>query len=302
VRLDRWLADAGRLGSRSRASEALLRGRVWVDDVEQTLEDGSRRLAGGESVRLWIDRPGSASRQGPHRSGQLDIVFEDRDLIVIDKPAGLLSVRQPEQPGAPSLDALLEDHWRSHAGMVPRVVHRLDRDTSGLVVFARTGLAQRGLKEQFVQRAPERLYLAVVHGVPTPQEGAWRTWLTWDAQARVQRAARPRAWRAFDASAFYRVVERFAGGAAALVEVRLATGKRHQIRVQACLAGHPLVGERMYTGEPAPSPEHVIPFGRQALHARRLAFLHPRSGERLVFEREPPADFAGLLATLRARS
>jgi 23S rRNA pseudouridine1911/1915/1917 synthase len=299
TRLDKWLADTGRLGSRSRAAEALLHGRVWVNDVEQQLADGARRLAGGETVRVWADRPGSAARLGARRSGPLDIVFEDADILVLAKPAGLLTVPLPEQPDAPSLADHVCDYWRSHAGRLPRAVHRLDRDTSGLVVFARSARAQTQLKDQFASRSPARVYLAVVYGTPDPHQDTWRTWLTWDPRARVQRPVPPHTPRAYEAVARYSAVEELHD--ASLIEVRLHTGKRHQIRAQAWLAGHPLVGERIYTGPPAPSPPRPIPFTRQALHATHLGFAHPRTGQPLAFDLPPPADIAALVARLRRR-
>lgn len=296
-RLDKWLAAPSRLGSRRKASEALLRGRVWVDGVEQHVDDGARRLRGAEEVRVWVDRPGSAGRAGPHRAGALDILFEDEDLIVLVKPAGLLTVPVAEQPSVPSLAEAVQAHWRSHGHREPLAVHRLDRDTSGPVVFAGSLAARHVLKEQFASRTPERVYLAVVHGAPDPPNGTWRTWLSWDPRARVQRPVPARRPGSFEALAHFACVERFA--ATALIEVRLVTGKRHQVRVQAWLAGHPLVGERVYTGPPVPVPESPVAFSRQALHGRRLGFLHPRTSERLIFDVTPPPDFCELLEHLR---
>jgi len=281
-----------------KGDRSLERGRVWVDGVEQGPGDGARRLQGGEEVRLWLDRPGSATRQGPRRSGSLDIVFEDRDLLVVAKPAGLLTVPHPEQPEAASLVDVIADYWRSHGRRTPLAVHRLDRDTSGLVVFARTDEAQEALKDQFASRRPERVYLAVVHGTPSPDRAAWRTWLTWDPRARVQRPVEPHHPRGYEAISRYEVQRRFTG--ASLLQVGLETGKRHQIRVQAWLAGHPLIGERIYTGPPAPAPVRPIEFARQALHGTRLAFVHPRTGIRLAFDLAMPADMHALIGMLEA--
>ena len=124
----------------------------------------------------------------------------------------------------------------------PLVVHRIDRDTSGIVVFAKNALAQQQLKDQFERREPERVYLAILHGHPVPPEGTWRDLLTWDPRALVQKPAHPRDPRAKEAVSLYRVRERFP--LAALVEVRLDTGKRNQIRVQAARRGHPPAGAR----------------------------------------------------------
>jgi len=297
TRLDKWLADAARLGSRARALKALTRGQVFLDDQEIGARDASRRLLGGERVRLWVDRPGSARRRGPRRVRDLEILFEDGDVLVLAKPAGILTVPLPAQPDALSLAHLVAAYWRSHGKREALAVHRLDRDTSGIVVFARTPRAQAALRAQFASRTPEREYLAVVHGHPAPDAGTWRTWLRWDPRALVQRVALPRARGAQEAIADYRVVETFAS--AALLAVRLASGRQHQIRVQAWQAGHPLVGERIYTGPPAPEPATTIEFPRQALHGLRLAFDHPRTGERLTFEWAPPADLRGLIERLR---
>ncbi|MCL4845349.1 MAG: RluA family pseudouridine synthase [Acidobacteria bacterium] len=296
ARLDRWLADATRLGSRARAADALARGRVFLEGIELTLADAGRRLAGGEQVEWWADRPGSASRRPARRFGALAVVFEDGHLIVVDKPAGLLTVPLPADPEAESVADRVAEHWRSHGRRRPAVVHRIDRDTSGLVVFARTPEAQSALKAQFLDRRAERTYLAVVRGHPAPAVGIWRDWLKWDDRVLRQRAATVRTRGAVEAICHYRIAEVFEG--ASLVEVRLETGKQHQIRAQAWHHGHPLVGERSYIdeGEAAATPA----FGRQALHAWRLGLEHPVDGRPLRFEAPVPADFRKLLTRLRA--
>ena len=174
-------------------------------------------------------------------------------------------------------------------------MHRIDRDTSGLVVFAKTVRAQDALKAQFKRREPERVYLAVVYGRPSPPQGTWRDHLVWDTKALIQKETHPDDPRASDAISEYRVVESF--GEASLIEVRLRTGRRNQIRIQARLRGHTLVGEKRYTY--GPDELRTIDFERQALHAHRLSFLHPADGRRLTFEAPPPADFAALLDRLR---
>jgi 23S rRNA pseudouridine1911/1915/1917 synthase len=296
LRLDKWLGAAERLGSRSKALSAIERGKVFVNGAEQTVADASRRLLAGEAVRLWMDRPGSAERRYAerHESG-LHLLYEDSSLLVINKPAGLLTVPLPSQPDEPALLDQVKYHLRSHKKSEPLVVHRIDRDTSGIVVFAKTPEAQRNLKEQFERRTAERVYLAVVYGRPKPERGTWRDFLAWDQdQLRQQRAER-RDRRAKEAVSHYRTMENFSG--AALIEVSLVTGKRNQIRVQAGLRGHPLVGEKKYVYEPAPRDR--IKFGRQALHAHRLKFLHPMNGRPMSFEVAPPDDFQELINKLR---
>lgn len=296
ARLDKWLAAAERLGSRSKALAAIERGKVFINDAEQTTADAARRVQTGEKIRLWMDRPGSAERRYTerHDSG-LHLIYEDSSLLVINKPAGLLTVPLPAQPNEISLLDHLKIHLRSDKKREPLVVHRIDRDTSGLVIFAKTPEAQRKLKEQFEQRKAERIYLAVVHGHPKPESGMWRNYLVWNQDALKQQPAERRDKNAQEASCRYRTLENFSG--AALIEVSLVTGKRNQIRIQAGLRGHTLVGEKKYVYDPA--PRHKIEFARQALHAHRLKFSHPVNNRPMNFEAPPPNDFQGLIEKLR---
>jgi 23S rRNA pseudouridine1911/1915/1917 synthase len=295
-RLDKFLASPDRLGSRSRVVTALERGRVFVNDVESAAGDGSSRVAAGDDVCVWTDRPGTARRRPDAvRRSALQIVFEDGDLIVLDKPAGLLSVPLDVREAAASIFEQVEDHLRRSGKRRPLVVHRIDRETSGLVVFAKHPDAQRQLKEQFRRREPERIYWAVVYGCPDPASGTWRDRLVWDERASIQKETSRNDPNGLDAIADYRVVERFA--TTSLVEVRLVTGKRNQIRIQARLRGHTLVGERRYVF----GPDNLRPlaFPRHALHAYRLAFRHPASGRPLRFEAPVPDDLTALFDRLR---
>src|SRR5688572_21329193 len=290
VRLDKFLAAIERLGSRKRVATALERGKVFVNDVEVGRGDASRRLQAGDVVRVWLDRPGSARRRGgPVEFGRLQILFEDDHLLVVNKPAGVLSVPLPHDDPTPSVYSMLEEHLRGHRHRHPFIVHRIDRDTSGLVLFAKTSRAQEALKEQFRRRKPERVYLALVYGHPPPS-GTWRDVLVWDKTALVQRETHPSDPRGKEAIAEYRVVESMTE--TSLLEVRLHTGKRNQIRIQARLRGHTLVGERRYVYGPAEI--RPIDFPRQALHAQRLTFHHPADGRELRFEAPLPEDFADL--------
>ena len=299
LRLDKFLAAPGRLGSRSRVVSALERGKVYVNEAEATLADASSRLVAGEAIAVWMDRPGTArKRRGAYSAGDLSILHEDEALIVVDKPAGLLSVPLDERDAAPSVYELVEDHLRSDGKRRPLVVHRIDQDTSGLVVFAKDARAQEALKDQFRRREPQRIYWAVVYGHPHPPAGEWRDRLVWDDRARIQKETHPRDPQGADASCEYEVVEAFA--ASSLIQVRLHTGKRNQIRLQARLRGHPLVGERRYTV--ASRDYGRILFGRHALHAYRLAFRHPVNGRGLRFEAPIPEDLSKLLTLLRRES
>ena len=298
VRLDKYLADATRLGSRGRAVAALERGKVYVNDAEAALVDAGRRLAKGDVVRLWLDRPGSAKRRprtGP--VGDLDVVYEDDVLIVVNKPAGLLTVPLERKHDVASVYDQIEQRFRSHGKRRPLAVHRIDQDTSGLVVFAKHADAQRGLKDQFKRREPARVYWAIVYGTPEPAEGTWRDFLVWDERALIQKETHPKDPRSTEAISKYRVMESFAD--ASLIEVSLRTGRRNQIRIQARLRGHTLVGEDRYVYGPAAL--RPIDFGRQALHAQRLTFRHPADERLLDFEAPPPPDFLDLLARLRRR-
>jgi 23S rRNA pseudouridine1911/1915/1917 synthase len=294
VRLDKFIAASGRLDSRSRAADALAKGKVFVNDAEVALTNASQPLSTGDCVRVWIDRPGSAVRRGPRRGGDINIVYEDTTIIVVDKPAGL-TVPLARRDAAPSALSLLTVALTRRGAHPPLIVHRIDRDTSGLVLFARTPSAQAKLKEQFRQREPERVYWAIVYGRPVPVEGTWRNHLTWNGAALRQEETDEGDPRAAEAVSHYRAVERLSG--ATLLEVRLVTGKRNQIRIQAALHGHPLVGEQQYLD--ASATRRPIPFERQALHACRLNIAHPVTGQFICLESQLPADLTGLLTHLR---
>jgi 23S rRNA pseudouridine1911/1915/1917 synthase len=297
VRLDKFLAAATRLGSRGRAATALERGQVYLNDAEVGLDDAARLLKAGDRVRLWRDRPGSARKRTPRaaRPGELPIVYEDEAIVVVNKPPGLLTVPLERQEDAPSVEDLLVMHLRSKGKRKPFVVHRIDRDTSGLVLFALRPDAAARLKDQFRRREPERVYLAVVYGHPTPANGVWRDHMVWDRSALIQKETHPRDPAGKLAESSYRTLERFA--TASLVEVRLVTGRRNQIRLQARLRGHTLVGEQRYTYGGADL--RFISFERQALHAFRLGFVHPTTGQAMAFEAPLPQDMDALVARLR---
>jgi 23S rRNA pseudouridine1911/1915/1917 synthase len=295
VRLDRFLAATDRLGSRGRVRVALDRGQVFVNEAEA--QDGAARLVAGDTVSLWMDRPGSASRRKSSKPGRLHILYEDATLLAVNKPAGLLAVplgrghSTASKTGKPFSSAY--SSVAEHLGprrRRPFVVHRIDRDTSGIVVFAKTVAAQRAIKDQFARREPERIYWAVVHGHPRPARGRWRDHLAWDDDALKQTVTDVKNRMGVEAISDYRVLETFAD--ASLVEVRLHTGKRNQIRIQAARRGHALLGERQYAKSGASFP-------RQALHAYRLSFAHPIDGRQLTFEAPLPQDLADLLYRLR---
>jgi 23S rRNA pseudouridine1911/1915/1917 synthase len=296
LRLDKFLAGADRLASRGRVARVVTSGKVFLNEREVGAADLGARLAAGDVVRVWMDRPGSAKAfAAKKRIGSVRILYEDASLIVLDKPAGLLTVPLERKHEADSVFDHIERHLRSHGKRRPLVVHRIDRDTSGLVVFAKDAAAQQRLKDQFRRREPERVYLAVVYGHPSPTKGVWRDRLVWDQRSLIQKETHPNDPRGVDAVSEYRTVESFRD--AALLEIKLKTGKRNQIRIQARLRGHTLVGERRYTYGPDALRPRV--FERQALHAHRLAFRHPVDGRALSFEAPVPSDMAALVEGLR---
>lgn len=299
-RLDKYLAAAGRAGSRSRAGDAVARGRVFLNGVEVAPDDGARLVHTGDVVRLWMDRPGSAHRtRRPPVRGGLEIIHEDADLVVVNKPAGLLTVPLDGDSRAASVLGLLRDRYRSYRMRSPLVVHRIDRDTSGLVVFALHPDARETLVAQFARRTPDRVYLALVTGHPDPPSGTWRDRLVWNEEACLQRPARDDDPDAKDAESDYRIVQTFVD--TSLVEVRLRTGRQGQIRVQAQLRGHPLVGDRRYRPRPGTAVPRVR-FARQALHAQRLAFEHPAQGRRVEFTAPIADDLRELTDLLRRQA
>ena len=298
LRLDKYLAAPDRAGSRPRAATALERGKVFVNDREMTLADAAARVAAGDVVRLWADRPGTAKQRPPLGSERdLPVVYEDDALIVLNKPAGLLAVPLPLQRRNDERSVFedLKIYLSRRGRRRPFVVHRIDRDTSGLVLFAKAEGAQLALKEQFKRRLPERIYHAVVYGVPSPSSGTWRDHLVWDLKALIQKETSPRDPRGKEAISHYRVLETLQG--ASLIEVSLVTGKRNQIRIQARLRGHTLIGEVRYVY--GPEELRPIAFPRQALHAHRLAFRHPADDREMSFELPLPDDMAALVERLR---
>ena len=285
-RLDQALARLFPQYSRSRLQAWLKSGHVRLDGAAAL---GKIPVTGGERVDL---APPAAPEAAPARAQRmpLKVVFEDRDLIVIDKPAGLVV-----HPGAGVPDRTLLNALLAHApslAAVPRagIVHRLDKDTSGLLVVAKNVEAQAQLAAQLASRSMRRTYLAVVQGDP-PASGTIDAPVGRDARVRTRMTV---SRRGKEARTGYRVLERF--GRAALVECRLETGRTHQIRVHFQHIRHPLVGDPVYRR----GTRHVVAFPRQALHACELSLMHPRSGKHMTWRAKPPRDMQQLLEALRA--
>ena len=289
--------------SRSTVQRWIDEGRVLIDGVACRAKD----LVRPGSV-LSVD-PGAAplSEARPDASIELSVVYEDEHLLVVDKPPGL--VVHPARGHAegtlvngllarPGFDASF-DAGDPMSRLRPGIVHRIDKDTSGLLVVAKDDATREGLKRQLAEHTVKRLYVAITVGVPT--QGEIRTFYGRDPASRLKWSSRVNDGKR--AVTHVRVRERFAGKLAALVECRLETGRTHQIRVHLRQqAGTPLLADRLYGKTPKDERLAAIAaaLGRQALHARLLGFSHPVSGEELSFESEPPEDFAAALTALRA--
>ena len=284
LRLDQALARVFPQYSRNRLQAWLAAGHIRIDGARG---EARRAVRGGERVEL---APPAAPDAAPRAQKMpLAIVHEDADLIVLDKPAGLVVHPGAGVPDGTLMNGLLA-HCPALAG-VPRagIVHRLDKDTTGLLVVAKTVQAQASLARQLASRSMRRVYLAVVQGDP-PSSGVIDAPLGRDSRARTRMAVTQ---RGKEAVTRYRVLERY--GHAALVECRLESGRTHQIRVHFQHIRHPLVGEATYRR----GTRHGVAFGRQALHAAELSLVHPRSGKPMTWRAQPPADFRKLLANLR---
>jgi 23S rRNA pseudouridine1911/1915/1917 synthase len=285
LRLDQALVRTFPQYSRNRLQAWLKSGHVLVDGARG---GASRQVTGGE--RIEIAPPATPDATMPRAQRMpLKIVYEDRDLIVIDKPVGLVV-----HPGAGVPDRTLLNALLAHASelaLVPRagIVHRLDKDTSGRLVVARNVSAQANLAAQLAARSVRRVYLALVHGDP-PAQGTIDAPIGRDTRARTRMAV---SHRGKEARTRYRVLERF--GSAALVECHLETGRTHQIRVHFQHIRHPLVGDPVYRRGTRPG----LALGRQALHAAELELIHPRNGKTLSWRAPLPRDMAKLLQELR---
>jgi len=302
-RLDKFLADAAPSLSRMRLKTLILEGRVRVGG--RTITDPSYRVKAGDAA-AWDTPPPVEAKPQP-QAIPLDVLYEDAHLIVLDKPAGLVVHPAPGNAEGTLVNALLAHCGDSLAGIGgerrPGIVHRLDKDTSGLMVAAKTEQAHRILSAAFAARDIDRAYDALVWGRPLPPEGEIEGAIGRDPRNRKRMAVLPRGGK--EALTRYRTQRAF-GAAAALLECRLATGRTHQIRVHLAAAGHPVIGDPVYgratagrlAGLSANAREAARAFPRQALHARLLGFRHPAGGEALRFERPAPKDFADLLESL----
>jgi 23S rRNA pseudouridine1911/1915/1917 synthase len=305
-RIDRVLARRLPEISRSRLKNLVEAG--WLSSGGETIEQPAYRVKSGQSFAIIVPEPAAAVPEP--QAMPLDILYEDRDIVVLNKPAGLVVHPAPGNPDRTLVNALLAHCGAELTGIGgtrrPGIVHRLDKDTSGLMVVAKTDAAHQSLTRDFAAREIERTYQAVVWGVPTPREG--------EIVGNIGRSPRDRKKMALlarggkPATTRYRVLRVLAGGRASLVECRLLSGRTHQIRVHLAAKGHPLLGDRLYgragagrrRALPAEAQAALSALDRQALHAKTLGFRHPVNGRALQFDSALPVDINDLIKSLES--
>jgi 23S rRNA pseudouridine1911/1915/1917 synthase len=301
-RLDRALADAAPDLSRARIQALLAAGAVSADGA--AVDDASAKAAPG-LYRIEVPAPAPAEPQP--EAIPLTVLFEDAHLIVVDKPAGMAAHPAPGSETGTLVNALLAHCGASLSGIGgvarPGIVHRLDKDTSGVMVAAKTDTAHRGLAALFERHEIERVYTALTRGAPRNRAGTVTTLIGRSPRDRKKMAVVARGGR--EATTHFEVRQRFGPQArplAARVACRLETGRTHQIRVHLAHLGAPCLGDPLYgAGAPAPVVRAAMAeagLARQALHAGVLGFVHPITGEALRFERDLPDDLGRLAAAL----
>jgi 23S rRNA pseudouridine1911/1915/1917 synthase len=305
ARLDSYLAARLPAFSRSRIKSLILEGHVTRDGI--VTRDASESVQPGAHYSLIPPPPEPAMPQAQEIG--LNILYEDEYLLVLDKPAGMVVHPAPGNPDGTLVNALIAHCGDSLTGIGgekrPGIVHRLDKDTSGVMVVAKTELAHARLSAAFSTRDLERAYKALCWGVPSPAKGEIEGDIGRDPRDRKRMAVVRKNGKA--ALTWYTVLQSFGLGAA-LISCRLATGRTHQIRVHLAQIGHPLIGDPVYLKRrPAaakylaePAKSLALDFPRQALHAEILGFSHPITGEALRFVTPPPEDFRALERALLA--
>ncbi|MEJ7927627.1 RluA family pseudouridine synthase [Sphingobium sp. AN641] len=298
ARLDRALADLLPDLSRERLKALILGGQV-TGPGDAPARNASMKVVVGQAYRITLPAPVAA--EAIAQDIPLRVIYEDEHLIVVDKPAGLVV-----HPAAGNLDGTLVNallhHCRGQLSGIggvarPGIVHRIDKDTSGLLVVAKDDRAHEGLARQFKDHSIRRLYNAVVYGVPAPAAGTVDTWIG-RSDADRKKMAVHREGRGKHAITHYRTIRPLRG--AAMMECRLETGRTHQVRVHMAHIGHPLIGDPVYARDKKgfKSILETLGFKRQALHARTLGFIHPVTQVALSFESPIPADMQELLSQL----
>ncbi len=303
-RLDKVLTELCAGSSRATIQRWIEEGRVLVNGVARRARD----LVGEGSVIDVDPSPPAPSASTPDSSVEFGVLYEDEDVLVVDKPAGLVVHPARGHSSGTLVNGLLardsfsapsaEDDDDADGLLRPGIVHRIDKDTSGILVVAKNASARESLKAQLAAHSVERRYRAITIGVPRVTHVS--TFYGRDPRSRLRFSSRVREGKT--AITHVALIERLARDQAALVECRLETGRTHQIRVHLLeQVGTPLLGDPLY--RPQKMPESLAPIasalGRQALHAAALGFVHPRSGERLRFELPLPADMQTALDALR---
>ena len=295
ARLDKALADATGL-SRERIKALISEGQVTIGGKTAT-SPSAKAQAGAEYT---VNLPPPEDAQAYPQNIPLTVVYEDEHLIIIDKPAGMVVHPAAGNPDGTLVNALLYHCAGQLSGIGgvarPGIVHRIDKDTSGLLVVAKSDVAHEGLSRQFADHSLERAYLAVCAGHPSPRNGTINERLGRSDHDRKKMAVLPKdSSRGKHAITHYKVLNDLAH--AALIECRLETGRTHQVRVHLSSIGHPLLGDPAYGRDPAPLRPLIkrLGFHRQALHAAVLGFIHPVTGVRLSFSSELPADMRELI-------
>ncbi len=284
-RLDVFIARRMPELTRSRAQRLIDDGCVRVSGERAR---AALRLSPGQ--RVVVDVPAAIPMSAEPEAIVLDVIYEDADLLIVNKPPAMTVHPAPAHPASTLVNAVLA-HCRDLSGiggvLRPGIVHRLDRDTSGVIVVAKNDAAHHALARQLKDRRVEKTYLALVEGTPSPAEGVIDAPVARDPRRRERMAVIEGGREAVTA---YRVIERMPG--VSLIEARPRTGRTHQIRVHLAAIGHPIAGDRVYGRGSA-----LV--GRQFLHAARIAFTHPRTGERVEFDAPLPEDLR--VALERAR-
>jgi 23S rRNA pseudouridine1911/1915/1917 synthase len=308
-RIDKALNDLCAELSRTRIKALIEGGHVRLNG--KVSDSANKKLKIGDVVEIEIPPPVAAEPEA--QDIKLDIIFEDKDLLVINKPAGMVV-----HPGAGNYSGTLVNALLHHSAddlsgiggvLRPGIVHRLDKDTTGLMVAAKNDIAHRGLAEQLETRTLSRVYKALVFGVPFPPKGTVDQPLGRHPSSRLKMTIRRKDGR--PARTHYSVEEKF-GKEFALVECKLESGRTHQIRVHMESIRHPLIGDNLYGpqasalnaalkrgGYDEKTVQAVADFPRQALHAASITFVHPVSGDTMSFKAPLPKDLSKLLKTLR---
>jgi len=290
-RVDKFLASIERLGlSRSQIQQLIGDSLVKVNgDVVKP----SYTVQPGDEI--WVGKPEPREATLVAQDMPLDIVYEDSDLLVVNKQPGLVVHPAPGHPRGTLVNALLsycDDLQGVGDELRPGIVHRLDKDTTGVLVVAKNDESHRALSRALAARRVHRVYLALVHGSPAVNTGLVDAPIGRHPRDRKRMAVNTSRGR--EARTYFEVRERL--GDYALIECRLETGRTHQIRVHMAYIGHPVVGDPVY----GPSPPHFS-LTRQLLHAHRLEFRHPKTGEKVAAEAPLPGDMARILELLREK-